>query len=368
MLRYRVTVALLPHALVALLVLACGCRVALAASTAQCRPGLVWREAFPGDVVCVTPEVRDRTATENAEASLHVAYCKPGYVQRNAARGDRTCVTREEHDLAASENALSLGRTQLMCSRLNVDPSRCPRQCKPGFEHRDATPDDTVCAPPGAKARVAQENARDPRNRNDGPVCEANYVWRAARPGDLVCVNPKSRAEAAEANLAAAQNVDPRVAVCKNYANNAVSQATEYFSRRCGDGSNRWQTSWENHFDFCMGPDGNIIDKEDRARRGVLSQCRTINPMQGAGTPPNPDQGACNVSVVLHNDVCQNADGSPSSYFDPGTYTAVGCGADAAQALAAVKASASQSMLLAESPAPGACTFTTQTMDGCACH
>lgn len=36
-----------------------------------CRVGWVWRDAFPGDTICVTGDIRSRTAKENEEAPLH---------------------------------------------------------------------------------------------------------------------------------------------------------------------------------------------------------------------------------------------------------------------------------------------------------
>ena len=66
-----------------------------------CIQGLVWREARPGDTVCVRPEDRARTAQENATAADRVdpngAYgpqsCKQGFVWREAFDGDTVCVT-----------------------------------------------------------------------------------------------------------------------------------------------------------------------------------------------------------------------------------------------------------------------------------
>ena len=66
-----------------------------------CIQGLVWREARPGDTVCVRPEDRTRTAQENATAADRVdpngAYgpqtCKQGFVWREAFDGDTVCVT-----------------------------------------------------------------------------------------------------------------------------------------------------------------------------------------------------------------------------------------------------------------------------------
>lgn len=38
-----------------------------------CVDGYVWREVFPGDHVCVTPETRDQAAADNAQAAARVA-------------------------------------------------------------------------------------------------------------------------------------------------------------------------------------------------------------------------------------------------------------------------------------------------------
>lgn len=66
-----------------------------------CIQGLVWREARTGDTVCVTPEFRSRTATENgnpdANKDPNGAYgpesCAQGFVWREAFNGDTICVT-----------------------------------------------------------------------------------------------------------------------------------------------------------------------------------------------------------------------------------------------------------------------------------
>jgi hypothetical protein len=66
-----------------------------------CLQGFVWREARTGDVVCVRPEDRDRTAWENATAAdrrdpggpYGPNSCKPGFVWREAFDGDAVCVT-----------------------------------------------------------------------------------------------------------------------------------------------------------------------------------------------------------------------------------------------------------------------------------
>ena len=39
-----------------------------------CRSGYVWREAYPGDHVCVRPWVRERAARDNARAPYRYRY------------------------------------------------------------------------------------------------------------------------------------------------------------------------------------------------------------------------------------------------------------------------------------------------------
>jgi Mycobacterium membrane protein len=78
-----------------------------------CIQGLVWREARTGDTVCVTPAVRDRTATENANpgsnrdplAGSGPQSCSQGYVWREAFDGDTICVTPAERSETKAANA-----------------------------------------------------------------------------------------------------------------------------------------------------------------------------------------------------------------------------------------------------------------------
>jgi len=89
------------------------------AAQQTCRQGLVWREAYPGDVVCVTPNVRAQAAQDNAAA---IARRQPG----GGAYGSNTCL--------------------------------------PGFVWREAKPDDLVCVTPDVRARTAAENANAAAN------------------------------------------------------------------------------------------------------------------------------------------------------------------------------------------------------------
>ncbi len=78
----------------------------------SCVNGYVWREAFQGDLVCVTPDVRTQAANDNSQASSRVdpnaAYgpdaCLTGYVWREAFQGDLVCVTPDVRAQAADDN------------------------------------------------------------------------------------------------------------------------------------------------------------------------------------------------------------------------------------------------------------------------
>jgi len=77
-----------------------------------CLTGFVWREAHPGDKVCVTPDTRTRTAAENQAAeSTHEpaaadgSYsCRQGYVWREAYADDMVCVPPASRQEAAADN------------------------------------------------------------------------------------------------------------------------------------------------------------------------------------------------------------------------------------------------------------------------
>jgi TIR domain len=84
-----------------------------------CLTGFVWRDARPGDKMCVTPETRQRTAEENRSAALRRepgggAYgantCRQGYVWREAFVGDAICVPPDSRQAAAADNRLAAQR------------------------------------------------------------------------------------------------------------------------------------------------------------------------------------------------------------------------------------------------------------------
>ena len=84
-----------------------------------CRPGFVWREAFPGDHVCVTPETRAQAAHDNSQADARREpgggpfgpdTCREGFVWREAHPGDHVCVTPETRAQTAEDNRLAATR------------------------------------------------------------------------------------------------------------------------------------------------------------------------------------------------------------------------------------------------------------------
>jgi len=84
-----------------------------------CIQGYVWREAIPGDHVCVTPEVRDQAGEENRLADSRRsptggAYgpdtCLQGYVWREVVPSDHVCVTPLTRDQVQQDNGLADSR------------------------------------------------------------------------------------------------------------------------------------------------------------------------------------------------------------------------------------------------------------------
>jgi hypothetical protein len=82
-------------------------------SVGTCIDGFVWREAWPGDRVCVTPESRYLAAVENKEADARrnpnggpygPDTCLQGFVWRDGHGKDHVCVTGERRSTVAQEN------------------------------------------------------------------------------------------------------------------------------------------------------------------------------------------------------------------------------------------------------------------------
>ena len=84
-----------------------------------CKQGLVWREARPGDHVCVSPEFRARTIGENNDAYKYWVAgeygpqtCVSGRVWREAFDGDTVCVTPDIRAENLAANAAAASNTQ----------------------------------------------------------------------------------------------------------------------------------------------------------------------------------------------------------------------------------------------------------------
>jgi len=84
-----------------------------------CSQGYVWREAFPGDHVCVTPNTRAQAASDNSQANARRQpgggasgpdTCRQGYVWREARPDDHVCVTPKIRTQTASDNRQALSR------------------------------------------------------------------------------------------------------------------------------------------------------------------------------------------------------------------------------------------------------------------
>src|SRR5689334_15720680 len=74
-----------------------------AGAAPQCAEGFVWREAFRGDYVCVSPESRSQAARENSDPA-GAEPCRPGTVWREAGRSDHVCVQVARRSAVAEEN------------------------------------------------------------------------------------------------------------------------------------------------------------------------------------------------------------------------------------------------------------------------
>jgi hypothetical protein len=83
-----------------------------------CQEGYVWRDAFPGDHVCVLPPTRKQAAEDDAAAPSRVnpkgssgpKSCVAGYVWRQAEANDQVCVTEATRSQAAADNAAAHSR------------------------------------------------------------------------------------------------------------------------------------------------------------------------------------------------------------------------------------------------------------------
>ena len=170
------------------------------AAAERCLQGWVWREARPGDKVCVTGATRSQVALDNAvKATRWVpgAYgphtCVMGYVWREAYSGDDVCVTGAQRTQAAADNASAAARR---------NPARFvygPNSCANGYVWRQADKSDYVCVTGATRSRAAADNAVKASRWVSGAygphTCVNGYVWREAWVGDDVCTTGLVRAQ-----------------------------------------------------------------------------------------------------------------------------------------------------------------------------
>jgi|SRR5579862_1822733 len=88
-------------------------------SSDECVKSFVWREAFPGDHVCVTPIVHENVVQQNQLALKRRSpnggasgpdTCLEGFVWREARPIDHVCVPPRARDEAAADNAAATSR------------------------------------------------------------------------------------------------------------------------------------------------------------------------------------------------------------------------------------------------------------------
>jgi hypothetical protein len=94
--------------------------VPVQAGPLDCISGYVWRNARNGDTVCVTPDVRQLVANQNANRGANKdpngAYgpesCAQGFVWREAFQGDTVCVTPAFRQQMWDANGAAASRMQ----------------------------------------------------------------------------------------------------------------------------------------------------------------------------------------------------------------------------------------------------------------
>ena len=105
-----------------------------------CLQGYVWRKAYTGDYVCVTPGNRAQAAADNAAALSRVApgggaygqyTCQQGYVWRQVVPDDYVCVTPAVRAQAAYDNSQANNRVALFSLWMSdwTPPSQSGQNC-----------------------------------------------------------------------------------------------------------------------------------------------------------------------------------------------------------------------------------------------
>ena len=61
---------------------------------------------------------------------------------------------------------------------------------------------------------------------------------------------------------------------CDSYAKTAVSQHQENLNRNCGYSDRRWQSSYDNHYGWCVTVSRASAESETKARAETLQTCK----------------------------------------------------------------------------------------------
>jgi hypothetical protein len=150
--------------------------------------------------------VIDSIAQDGESAQVTIAgdiatKCVPGFVHRAASRDDSVCVLPAARDLALQEN-LSAPRG-----------SRWFPRCGKLLFFRNAFAGDNVCVSARRASDVENEN-RSAGEHNAAQAfrglnaCAPGYVWREATQRDYVCVTQQTHDETKEENVLAATRQD----------------------------------------------------------------------------------------------------------------------------------------------------------------
>jgi hypothetical protein len=110
----------------------------------QCKQGYVWRVSTPEDLVCVTPEMREQVAADNALAAERQDGdgCIEGYVHRLTTPDDLVCVTQEMQDQVAEDNAAAEERKDPACAEADDAVMADAEDEADGEDEADDTEDD----------------------------------------------------------------------------------------------------------------------------------------------------------------------------------------------------------------------------------
>ncbi len=216
-----------------------------------CKQGYVWREAFPGDHVCVTPEVRAQTARDNSEANARRQpgggpygpdTCQRGFVWRDARPGDHVCVTPQTRDAAAADNRQASGRLAVGATsdrtferpryrderldRCLTWGANCGAPAAQAFCHRWRFEDAAAFAPEhvgrSARTRLISADQSGSDQTCDGDACTAFRYITCTRPVPYqrVFANPA--------------NGDRRLDVCLQWATNCGKPVADAFCKQEG--------------------------------------------------------------------------------------------------------------------------------------